>query len=228
MGNLPILVDKHDGSSHKVGRITKILDVELEEYRESKGYSHCIKFPLKESIEGKSPIEQVQMLFESREIAQIKQGLAIAKEKKLFDLDEFERFMMQKKSFSANTLEETILIYFRGEQSMFFDKNNPLPQQTDVFGRVQSLDIYKAELNELDKRYFELPKLKTITIFDSKINKLPHEILSLKELEEVHLYSSKMGWQARKMLQELQTKSVKINLDKVFYLGWRSRFYPLK
>ena len=62
------------------------LDIELEKYRESKRYAHIIKFPPKIDLSTLDEINRAIVLLGTEELYQIKQGIKIIEEKKLFDL----------------------------------------------------------------------------------------------------------------------------------------------
>ncbi len=227
-GNLPILVDKVDGTTHDVGGVYVVLDVELEEYRKSKGYPPCVKFPLKEPIEGKSPIEQVQALFASNEIIQIQQGLELAQEKQLFDLVEFEEFLRQSQQSKYKSLEELILKHFAGNQVMVVYKESKLPTQTAIFADTKMLYFYEVE--KIDSAYFNFPKIEEIEFHDCTIREIPNEIMGLNRLNQINITYSKLGWKARRTLLEMRKKGIFLEGEKeeILFLGWRSRFYPIR
>lgn len=220
-GTTPILIDKMDGSTHRVGGVTQILAIQLEEYRKSKGYPLCVIFP-------KSPIEQVRALFASKEIIQIQQGLEIAQENQLFDLVEFEEFLRQSQQSKYKSLEELILKHFAGNQVMVVYKESKLPTQTEIFADTKMLYFY--EMEKINPAYFNFPKIEEIEFHDCAIREIPNEIMGLNRLNQINITYSKLGWKARKTLLKMRGKGVLLEGEKeeILFLGWRSRFYPIR
>ncbi len=173
-------------------------------------------------------IEQVRILFASKEIVQIQQGLEIAQENQLFDLVEFEAFLRQSQQSKYKSLEELILKHFAGNQVMVVYKESKLPTQTAIFADTKMLYFY--EIEEVDSAYFNLPKIEEIEFHDCTIREIPHEIMNLNHLNQINITYSKLGWKARKALLEIRKKGVLLEGEKeeILYLGWRSRFYPIR
>ena len=190
LGYAPILVDKIDGTAHWIGGRFICLDTQLEEYRESKGYPPCIKYPVKENLEGKSVIEQIQILFKTEEISQIKSALKLAEETKAFDIDILKKILYNLYRQEHDTFEESIASTFNSERLFInLKKDSNLPNDLRIFNCFKAVDITCDEsislsINDNILQFNNLIRLdlEDITGFcKPKINYLTPRILELKK-----------------------------------------------
>jgi len=211
-GSKPILVDKFDGSAIYVGAINRILDSELEDHRREKGYPASIKFPIKEDI-GKLPLmEQVKMLFRTGEISQIKKGIKIVEEKKLFEIENFKKIIFNN-AFQDWNFEEQIAAQFNHETVIL---NNGIgtvfPHEFNIFKDAKELSFSGVELEAVTDSILDLENLEEIKIWYSSIHKITSRVEELTSLKYIEILDSTLGEQANFILKKLE-KSGRIMLE---------------
>jgi hypothetical protein len=220
LGYAPVLVDKIDGTAHRIGGRFICLDTELEEYRESKGYPPCIKYPVKENLEGKSVIEQIQILFKTEEISQIKGALKLAEETKAFDIDILKKILYNPFRQEHYTFEESIAFTFNSE-SLFIDlqKDGNLPNDLRIFNCFKAVDITCDESISLNDNILQFKNLISLNLEDitglvNKINYLTPRLLELKNFKAIHLSRCEISQQVFDVLSLLKKeKDIFISAD---------------
>ena len=186
IGIAPRLVDKIDGSIHVIDGLG-ILDKQLEDYRESKGYPESIKFPVKKDLSKLSDIEKVFLLIETKEISQIEEAIEIVKEKKLFDLDGLKKICCAKEELS---LVESLAIYFpsRGDYNLYKSKLERMPDEIALFRkRITGLWVSHSMLKEIPLSILMLDELKFIIIEQTPLEEIPYDWSKMKQLKEIVL-----------------------------------------
>jgi Immunity protein 35 len=221
MGYAPVLVDKIDGTTHWIGGKLKYLDTQLEEYRESKGYPPCIKYPVKENLEGKSVIEQIQILFKTEEISQIKGALKLAEETKAFDIDILKKILYSTYLQEHYTFEESIAFTFNSD-SLFIDlqKEGNLPNDLRIFNCFEAIGLTCDEPISINDNILQFNNLISLNFEDitgfrkPKINYLTPKLLELKYLKAIHLERCEISQQVFDVLLLLKKeKGIFISTD---------------
>lgn len=212
IGNAPILVDKFDGNTKYVGGVGSILDSQLEEYREIKGYPHSIKFPLKEDISDKTDLEKVKALFTTGEIFQIQIGIRIIEENSLVDTEELRK-IIHNNIFPERTFEEMIASQFKLRSiNLGSQIGNVFPIELNLFDDCTELSISGAKLDSISNNILMLPQLKKIVFWMSEVEEISSEVLKLDHLESIEIFDAKFGKQAIQMIDQL-TKENQVRIE---------------
>lgn len=207
IGNVPILVDKINGEANYVGGIGKILDADLENYREQKGYPNSIKFPVQENIANKPIIEKAKALFRTGEILQIKKGVKLLEENLILDLVKFKNLIFNS-AFPNWTFEEMIAAQFESEELVLNNGiGNEFPDELEIFKDITSISLSGAKLKSISDDILKLPKLKSIIIWYSEIEEITSRIFELKFLERIEIWDSNLGLQAHEIIEQLRLKN---------------------
>jgi hypothetical protein len=218
LGNLPILVDKNDGTAHCAHAIWETLDTKLEEYRILKGYPHVIKFPIKTTLRDKTLLEQVRLLFRTQEIYQIKQGLEIAQQNNLFDIDQLKNIVWRSDDVFERTFEECIAFIF-GRDTIYLEGrhiiNENFTSELKIFDDFKNLQISEVKLLCLPDDILKFPDVECIEFWDTEIDDITPQIFKLNKLTTIKFSGvSKLpifGNKAKEVLEKLKTeKNVRI------------------
>lgn len=207
IGNVSILVDKFDGSTKYVGGVGSILDTQLEQYREIKGYPHSIKFPLKEDISDKTDLAKVKALFMTGEIFQIQIGIQKIKENNLVDIEELRK-IIHDNIFPERTFEEMIASQFKLRSINLGNQiGSVFPTELNLFYDCTELWINGAKLDSISNNILKLPQLKKIVFWMSKVEEISSEVLKLEYLECIEIFEAKFGEQAIQMVDQLSNEN---------------------
>lgn len=163
-----------------------LLDIELERYRESRNYAHVIKFPPKEDLSTLDEINRSIVLLRTQEVYQIRQGIKLIEEKKLFDLENLIR---------AKTGKPAGDLVLDSMKSMFWDgivwyesKLEIMPKEVRLLGRFMNrILIMNSKLKELPNEILELKNLEKIELEHTPISNLPKDLRNLKKLRKLQI-----------------------------------------
>jgi len=220
IGGIPILVDKYTGETRDVGCRWTILDSDLEKYREEKDYPHEVKFPIQKSLKGLSLIDKVDALFRTCEILQIKEGIEIVIQNKLFDIDDFIR-LVRNPFYDNWTIEEYIAGYY--ETMWTYNRNieeyddtlslilgssvqGNFPKELVMFKRCEYLSLSGTTIKNIDDNILQLPNLKVLDILYCQIERITSKILQLPFLEKIVIADSTFSAEAKKVLKIVESK----------------------
>ena len=202
IGNLPVLVDKFDGTTQHVGGIANILDSQLEAYRVSKGYPAGIKFPIGEDISHWPLLDQVRELFRTGEIAQIKRGAEMARSNQLFDLEDFAKIIYNN-AFPNWNFEEQIAAQFTHESVILNSGiGSRFPVDFKIFGASKVLSLNGVQLDAITDEVLQLPNLERIQIWSSTVDQITPKINTLRHLNYVEILDSHLGEQAEAIVSD--------------------------
>ena len=203
----PVLVDKIDKSVHFVRQHGVIFDSELENYREKKGYSQSIKFPIRIDISEKSIIEQVKTLFRTGEIIQIQNGINLIETHKLLDLEEFKKITFNN-AFPHWNFEEQIAAQFMHESVILNERiGSDFPNDLKIFNDSTKLSLSGAKINKITEIVFQLQNLERLEIWYSEVNEITTKLVESKTLKVIEILDSILGNQAEYVIEELKIKS---------------------
>jgi len=213
IGGCPILIDKYDGTATYVGAIGKVIDSELENYREKKGYPLTIKFPIEEDISNLPLIDQVKRIFKTGELYQIKEAMKMVETNKLFNVDCFKKIIFNN-AFPDWTFEEQIAAQFKHGTIILNSKiGNIFPKDLNIFNDAKRLSFSGVKLEEITNDILQLTNLEEIEIWYSKVNQISPDIINLKNLKYIELLDSKLGKQALKTINNLkEKKNIRVNI----------------
>ena len=185
IGNSPILLDRLDHSIHFIDYLD-VLDEELENYRDQKGYAWVIKFPPGKDLTQLNDVEKAIALMETQELAQIEQAIKLVREKQLFDLDEFVKALtMQLSSNYGLDIARSI------SSPSLFAYQSPIdyiPKEILVVReRITAIELMNSKIKELPSFILEMTNLESIWIYDTPLEKMPFDLTALRKLKSISL-----------------------------------------
>lgn len=204
IGNVPILVDKYDGTADYVGGAAVILDSDLEKYRNRKGYAHSLKFPIGKDISNLPAIERVKTLFRTGEIYQVQQGLELMKQNDLFSVD-LLKHIVSNSVFDNWTFEEQIIAAFRGGILALNGENigNQIPEHLEIFNDITCLNLSNMKLELLNDNILQFEKITKLELHFCDIKDITPNIKKINKLKEIELWDTKLGTSAKSKIDKL-------------------------
>jgi len=190
IGRHEVLVDR---ISQKVMFLKEpFLDIELEKYRESKGYPHSIKFPSKIDLSTLDEISRVIVLLGTEEVHQINQGIKIIEEKKLFDLRNLLKAKVGKET--EDLLMDSLKYMGWGGIVWYESELMTMPKEVELLKlTTDSILILNSQLKKLPNEILELKNLEKIEIDNTPIEDMPMDLRGLKNLRKIIIEGTKIS-----------------------------------
>jgi hypothetical protein len=185
MDTSSIFIDRFNGNCFSVyDTKEKTLDETLEEYRESKGYEHSIKYPQNEDFINLSINEKVFLLLKSKEIYQIKQGIKLIEK---YNLPNIEGVIKGLTGRSSTNIIRDIYTFFDEKIFWYESKLTEFPKEILLIKDfIKSLTLWLSDIEIIPDLVSEFNHIETISIIDTKIKTLPLNLCKLKKLREIN------------------------------------------
>jgi len=197
---LPLfLVDKITGEIITIA-YQKNIDLQLEKYREEKGYEHIIKFPVKGDLNNMSSIEKVFALCRTEELFQIEKAIKLIESKNLFSVIGFAEVC---KGRITKKITEAIsrINYIRGNYFLYESDLKIIPDEIALFkNEITSLNIYLGDIEIIPNEITKMENLESIEIEFVPLKSMPFDLSNLKKLKKLSIKNTKFPIQNKRKL----------------------------
>lgn len=189
IGNADILFDRLNGDVRFLRG--DILDTELENYREIKGYPYTIKFPLLDKLSFLDERIKAVELLRTGEKYQIEKGIEMIEQKKFFDL---KNLIIAKTGNFQNDIVSDFLKKFSWNGIVWYESSfRKMPSEVKYLKlRTKSILIINSKLKILPKEILELNEIEKIEISNTPLEKLPTDLRKLSNLKLIYLEGTKV------------------------------------